>query len=191
MAAAPLGEWRDRVATYDAAGMAFASGVFSDDVVQGVYPRPDLVQGALVFLARHRLGPFSEDYAGLYRPPINALATQDIGTLPACDGAQDAVRTVAPHWREIDGWAVATDRPAEGGWIMAYEPDGRLLGFARQTVDRPDVAQVMQFAVSRTGFHLGLNVPDAAAAKPVTLVLVPNGIVGTPCRVATLEATAR
>ena len=191
MAAAPLGEWRDRVATYDAAGMAFASGVFSDDFVQGVYPRPDLVQGALAFLARHRLGPFSEDYAGLYRPPTNALATQDIGALPACDGAQDAVRTVAPHWREIDGWAVATDRPAEGGWVMAYEPAGRLLGFARQTIARPDVAQVMRVAVSRTGYHLGLNMPDDAAAKPVTIVLVPNGIVGAPCRVATAEAAAR
>ena len=185
-----LDQWRDRVAAYDAAGTAFASGVFSDGFVNGVYPWPDLVRGTLDYLARHRLGPFSEDYAGLYRPPTNALAMQDPNTIPACNGAQDDVRTVAPHWREVDGWAVAADRPAEGGWVLAYEPDGRLLGFARQTVARPDVAEVLRVPVTRTGYHLALNVPDAAAAKAPIIVLLPNGTAGTPCRVATATAGA-
>ena len=183
LAASPLQEWRDRVAAYDGAGEAFANGVFSDRPVTGVYPHPELVRGTLAFMAAHRLGPFSARFAAAYRPPMNAMAGLDIATMPACAFAQDEAHPVGPDGQELYGWAFSPDRPGQGGWILAFDDGQRLLGFARQTIDRPDVSDAYHLAVTRVGYRVLLKRhEDANASKPATLVLVPENHDGGDCR---------
>lgn len=183
LAASPLQEWRMRVAAYDSAGDAFASGIFSDWPVTGVYPHPELVRGTLAFMAAHRLGPFSARFAAAYRPPTNAMAGLDIAALPACAFSQDESHPVAPDAQELYGWAFSPDRPGEGGWILAFDDAQRLLGFARQTLDRPDVSDAYHLAVTRVGYRLLLKRQEAAeAATPATLVLVPDSADAGDCR---------
>ena len=184
-AASPLQEWRDRVAAYDAAGEAFANGVFSDWPVSGVYPHPEMVQQTLNFMTRHRLGPFSERFADVYRPPMNAMAGLDITAMPVCTSAQDTTRMVGHDWEEVVGWIFSPDRPGQGGWILAFNGDQRLLGYSRQTIDRADVADAYHLAVSRVGYRVVLNMHDNAdTPSPVTLVVVPDNSEGTACRTA-------
>ncbi len=187
-AASPLREWRNRVAAYDAAGEAFANGIFSDWPVTGVYPHPELVQGALAFMARHRLGPFSERFADVYRPPMNAMAGFDMNTMPACASAQDMTLAVGHGWQELTGWAFSPERPEQGGWVLAFNADQRLLGYARQTIVRPDVSDAYHLAVSRVGYRVLMNMHDETdAPKPVTLVLVPDSSDGAACRASPVE----
>ena len=159
-AASPLEEWRARVAAYDTAGAAFAEGVLADDFVKGVYPFPDLIRPVLVFMQDHRLGPFSSRYADLYRPPVNALGYRAFGTLPLCENNQDSVSNVGSHWAEIRGWAFEREDPEDRGWIVALDHDLRVIGFTRQTVERPDVADVYHLPRSNVSYILGLNLPE-------------------------------
>ena len=184
LAAGPIGEWRRRVADYDIAGNAFASGVFTDDVTKGVYPRPELIQAPLRFMAAHQLGPFSDRYATMYRLPMNAIVGVDVGALPICTAVSDSSRATAPDWFEVDGWAFNPVHVSEGAWIVALDANRHMVGFANEFYERPDVARAFHFRFSRVGFHLSLNIGgrNRAALKDIILVLLPQEGRDMACR---------
>lgn len=183
LAPEPLAEWRARVADYDVAGSALASGVLSDEAIAGVYPYPEMVRAPIRFMAAHRLGPFSVRYAAVYRPPTNAIGSVE-GPLPGCIGIADSVKVVGPDWLQVNGWAVDGANPGQDGWVLVYDGDRHLLGFGRQSGSRPDAAASVPVAPTRLGYHVlvNLSAADRATTRSAVLILVPKGAAGDACR---------
>ncbi len=183
LSAQPMVEWRQRISDYDIAGTAFANGVFSNDATKGVYPFPGAIRQLLSFMAAHQIGPFSVLYATAYRPPVNGIASADFALLPPCIAASDLLSQTGPGWYEQNGWVVNQQHPAENGWVLAFDANMRLLGFARASVNRPDVANSLHLALPHVGYHLALNTngDDPVALKEVHMVLLSEGVGEAAC----------
>ncbi len=97
--------------------------------------------------------------------------------------AADMLSATGSGWYEQNGWAVNPNHPAEDGWVLAFDANMRMLGFARASVDRPDVADALHLALSHVGYHLALNThgDDLAAIKKVHMVLIPKGVGEAVC----------
>jgi len=139
-------EWRDNIAIRDTAMFAFINGLYPPAHAAAIYTKAAMVERDYKELASWRKGPFALDAVD-YRPPLNVIPSIDLSTIPACHGL---IESAAAHegWSELRGF---TDGPS---WILAYSADGRLAGYARSTIRRPDVAKALALSDERVGFDL-------------------------------------
>ncbi len=133
---------------------------------------PEKVRVGYQFLRQRQLGMFAPA-ATWYRPPS---LTGDPATYPACDrGWMDKVERVAPGGWLADGWVSGSEGALNPEWVLAFDGDGRRVGFTRVLTERPDVAEALQIDADVLGFSLPIRLADGAAPDARFTVVAVDG----------------
>ena len=164
-------EWQRHWAELDRAAFAFVNGIFPDEQLKTVY-RASSIELPMKRLAALRLGHFSST-AHAYQPPLNSLGNLQERTWPQCRYKIETVRSSA--WIELTGWAVEPNAPRGLDWILAFDTDGRLLGYTRNLTGRSEVRAAFSLDNDLAGFTLFLRRPaSTSSASVVRLVALPQ-----------------
>lgn len=147
--------WLHRVHAADDIAFALINGAFPVDRMKLAMNRsPESFRPEIRRAATLGLGSFSPS-ATRYRPPVNSLVWRDQKALVPCRSGLDGV-SLTPNTLEVQGWAAS---PAKTGdnWILAYNGAGNLIGYARSSHARPDIALFYRdLGSNQVGFDLFL-----------------------------------
>jgi hypothetical protein len=150
--------WTFRTARMDDMAFALINGTYPADKLNlAIVHFPERIKPFVGRAAELGLGIFSPSAAG-YQPPMNsALAVEDMKALPPCRGDLEKTAVLHPDMLELEGWA-ASPTKSGGNWILAYNTNGRLVGYTRSSHNRPDVRALFpDIGSDRLGFDLFLR----------------------------------
>jgi hypothetical protein len=169
---------RERMANHQApliqASHFVLSGVTAAPIIAALYPDPAAIRDALEFLRRERLNIFAPG-SGLAVPPSVANPS----ALPAClSGAVEGINRLTPDQWQVSGWAFDPATRIAPAWIVAFDVDGRRIGFSRPFVPPRLPGAPVPASATRERF---LTPMRSDGNRPAALVAL-FGADGTPCR---------
>ncbi|QCK88161.1 hypothetical protein E8L99_21555 [Phreatobacter aquaticus] len=148
------------------------SGVTSSPAIGALYPHPAMIQDALAYLRRERLGIFS-GRSGLAVPP----AVVSAGEAPLClSGAVDAISRVGPDQWQASGWITdpATAKPPR--WIVAIDRADRVIGFSSPGVMPLPPGRPAAGSRAQPRFLVPIHPLPASAPSALLAISEPEGV---------------
>lgn len=171
----PYTVWAITNRDIDTAVFALVSGVESDTALKTLYPEPSAIRSAVQFMRTRQLGPFAPDDTR-YALPIHSFQGLRRDRLQPCAGLIES-KTPETSSTHLTGWVgVKGDaaRHAPADWVAAYDTAGRMVGYTRPSILRPDA----RFALKGTGRTYGFDF-HVAAPQASGLLLVAMGPQGS------------
>jgi hypothetical protein len=162
-------EWRQHIATRDKAGFAFVNGVFPEEQTEAI--GPSMYLPSMKKIATMGLAQFSAS-AHDYQAPLNSIVDLEYDRLPACRHGIESVTSSGLEWSEVKGWAIHPTEPRGIDWILAFNENGRLVGYTKPLVFRADIAAAQSLMNSYVGFDLYLNGAAMGPHRPAVIQLV-------------------
>jgi hypothetical protein len=159
----------------DTAVFALVSGVESDTALKTLYPDPSAIRPAVQFMRTRQLGPFSPDDTR-YALPIHSFQGLRRDRLQPCAGLIESM-TSGDSSTRLSGWVGvkgSAARHAPADWVAAYDPAGRMVGYTRPSILRPDARFALKGTGRTYGFDFHVGAPQAAG-----LLLVAMGSQGS------------
>ncbi|MBB3542452.1 hypothetical protein [Rhizobium sp. BK399] len=168
-------KWSTRAAYF------VASGVDHESQLKSLFPNAAAIRPALEMLRNQKLNIFAT-WGGLPMPSANqVLEGANIPSDQVCSrSAVDSITQLSLHQWQASGWA-ADEEGRSPAWILAFDQNGRLLGFTKPLEDRPDVTKAIGAEEGFQGFLIPVSGSDSMK-KPVALVVI-YGDEKPPCRI--------
>jgi hypothetical protein len=138
-----------------------AAGVWSDDQLGTIYPRPSHIRSALERVKTRGLSifsPFSE-----FDPSSPLAVSGDAGNqFPDCQlGSADRVHKYVEYGWAIEGWIAESTSKSTPDLVLAFDGHNRLRGLSAPLAKRPDVVAAKGTSSSFRGFLVPVSrLPD-------------------------------
>jgi hypothetical protein len=143
-----------------------ASGVPSDDQLGSIFPVPSAIRVPIRFLQEHRLSLFSERL-GLQLPADLAISAASSHSQDCQMSWVDSVDRLGDYGWRIVGWAAHPITGSAPTLVLAFDGQGRLRGFTKPLMHRPDVISAIHAPESFRGFSAPISpAPLSNTAQP-------------------------
>jgi hypothetical protein len=155
---------RAHTAPVEQASYFIASNVWAPEYIRALYPDADAIRPAVSFLRDNQLSIFSKRL-GLAGPPADFLQPTNLDNIQTCKHA--ALERVASFGGEgwaATGWAGHETTRQAPSFVLAFDGEGRLLGYTKPLIRRSDVVRALDTTSAFRGFVVPIGGKSSAVA---------------------------
>lgn len=163
---------------------AILSNAYDQQLIRVVYPSSKNIAGALEYIRERRLSAFS-DKSSDSKIPGDVLNRGS--SAPACSmNYVDRIGKLSDFDFIVDGWVAHEGNRRAPLWVIAFSSSGRVIGFSRPLIPRPDVMKAVNAPRDYRGFSVPVHLSneDNNLDKASNYILaVFNGGYPSVCRI--------